>query len=247
MSHNFLKLNDSKSEIILFGSPNFTQAFHSELGTFAANVTQSARNLGVFFDPDISFNTQVTKVVQSCYFQIRNIAKIKSFLSHADLETVIHAFISSRLDYCNSVYSGMSKKNISRLQMVQNSAARLLTNTRKREHITPILATLHWLPVSFRIDFKILLITFKALHGLAPIYITEMLVPYRPVRSLRSADRALLVPPSTHRVTRGDRAFVARAPLLWNALPLALRQAESVDSFKKLLKTHLYVSAFPDF
>ena len=128
--------------------------------------------------------------------------------------------------------------------MVQNSAARLLTNTRKRDHITPILAALHWLPVSYRIDFKILLITFKALHGLAPVYIADLLEPHKPVRSLRSSDKALLDPPNTSCVTRGDRAFAARAPLLWNALPLNLRLAESVSSFKSLLKTHLYVKCF---
>ena len=100
------------------------------------------------------------------------------------------------------------------------------------------------LPVSYRIDFKILLITFKALHGLAPVYIADLLEPHKPVRSLRSSDKALLDPPNTSCVTRGDRAFAARAPLLWNALPLNLRLAESVSSFKSLLKTHLYVKCF---
>ena len=120
----------------------------------------------------------------------------------------------------------------------------LLTNTRKREHITPILATLHWLPVSYRIDFTILLITFKALHGLAPNYIIDLLEPYNPVRTLRSSEGALLVPPITRRVSRGDRAFAARAPQLWNSLPAALRLAESVDVFKTRLKTHLYIKCF---
>ena len=104
----------------------------------SANVKTSARNLGVIFDSNLSFNKHVTTVVQSCFFQLRNIAKIKPFLSTANLETVIHSFISSRLDYCNSLYSGLNKTTISRLQLIQNSA-RLLTNTRKREHITPIL------------------------------------------------------------------------------------------------------------
>lgn len=88
-----------------------------------------------------------------------------------DLQTVIHAFITSRLDYCNSLYFGLPKSSLDRLQLVQNAAARLLTGTRKREHITPVLASLHWLPVKFRIDFKILLYVFKALHGCAPQYI----------------------------------------------------------------------------
>ena len=244
MSQIFLQLNEAKTEIILFGPPNSTHPFHAELGTLSSNITTSARSLGVMFDPQISFNTHITKVVQSCYYQLRNISKIKSFISTTDLETVTHAFISSRLDYCNSLYSAINKKAISRLQMVQNSAARLLTNTRKRDHITPVLASLHWLPVNFRIDFKILLITFKALHGLAPSYIADLLKPYEPARCLRSADKALLEPAKINLVTQGGRAFSARAPELWNALPVALRRAETVSIFKSLLKTHLYIKCF---
>ena len=244
MSQNFLQLNEAKTEIILFGPPMSTLPFHAELGTLSSNITLTARSLGVMFDPQLSFNKQITTVVQSCYHQIRNIAKIKSFLSTTDLETVIHAFISSRLDYCNSLYSACNKNTISRLQMVQNSAARLLTNTKKRDHITPILAALHWLPVSYRIDFKILLITFKALHGLAPSYIKDLLVPYKPERNLRSANKALLEPPEVNLVTQGGRAFSARATVLWNTLPTGLRFADSVSSFKSRLKTHLYIKCF---
>src|SRR4029434_7347240 len=100
-----------------------------------------------------------------CFYQLRTIAKIKSFLSPKDLEKVIHSFISSRLDYCNSLCTGISHSSLSRLQLVQNAAARLVTGTRKRNHISPILASLHWLPVRFRVDFKVLLFVFKALSG----------------------------------------------------------------------------------
>ena len=128
MTQNFLQLNQSKSEIILFGPPSSTISLHSQLGPLSANVTPAARNLGVFFDSNLSFNKHVSTVVQSCYLQLRNIAKIKSFLSPPDLEIVIHALISSRLDYCNSLFYGLNKKVTSRLQLIQNSAARLLTN-----------------------------------------------------------------------------------------------------------------------
>ena len=129
----------------------------------------------------------------------------------------------------------------------QNSAARLLTRSRKYDHITPVLASLHWLPVCFRIDFKILLITFKALHDLAPAYISELLVPYVPSRSLRSSGSRLLFLPVSRLITKGDRAFSIRAPKLWNELPEEIRLTESLTIFKSLLKTHLYRRAFPDF
>ncbi|KAF7651423.1 hypothetical protein LDENG_00111240, partial [Lucifuga dentata] len=124
------------------------------------------------------------------------------------------------------------------------TAARLLTGFNRRHHITPILASLHWLPVRFRIDFKILLITFKAHLGLAPSYITEMLTPYESVRSLRSSGGTLLAVPKWRLKSKGDRAFAIRAPQLWNDLPEEIRLADSVPSFKSLLKTHFYRLAF---
>ncbi len=106
-----------------------------------------------------------------------------------------------------------------RLQRIQNAAAGLLTRTTRREHITPVLAVLHWLPVSFRIAFKILLLVFKAMSGLPPAYICDMLTPYGPGRCLRSSGGALVVIPKSRQVTKGDRTFAIWAPKLWNSLP----------------------------
>ena len=156
----------------------------------------------------------------------------------------MHAFISSRLDYCNGLYTTLSRSSLSRLQLVQNTAARILTNTPRRSHITPVLMGLHWLPIKARIDFKILLITFKALHGLAPVYILDLLPPKQNKRALRSSDKGLLEVPATNLKTKGDRAFAAVAPTLWNALPLPLKNAVSVERFKSMLKTHLFRQHF---
>ncbi|XP_042341014.1 uncharacterized protein LOC121942011 [Plectropomus leopardus] len=184
----------------------------------------------------------LSSVVKSSFFQLRQLAK--PILSRQHFETVIHAFVTTRLDYCNALYVGVSGSSVARLQMVQNAAARLLTGTRKHEHISPILASLHWLPIHFRISFKILLFTFKSLNGLAPPYLSELLQPYTPLRSLRSADQLLLSVPKTKRKLRGDRAFAVAAPKLWNDLPLHIRQASSLSVFKSHLKTHLFSLAF---
>ncbi|KAK0155946.1 hypothetical protein N1851_001518 [Merluccius polli] len=237
MAYNFLQLNNSKSEIILFNPP-CTITSPISLGPLSGNIKPTARNLGVILDSDLTFIPHINKVVQCCFLHIRTISKIKHFLSQPDLEKVIHTLIFSRLDYCNSLLTGINHKSLSRLQLVQNSAARLLTGFNRRHHITPVLASLHWLPVRFRIDFKIVLITFKARRGLAPEYITDMLT--------LSAGDALLNVPRSRLKTIGDRAFSTRAPRLWNDLPAEIRLAESVNSFKSLLKTHFYRLAFFD-
>lgn len=139
---------------------------------------------------------------------------------------------------------GFNQANLSRLQLVQNFAARLLTGTRRREHITPILSSLHWLPIRFRVDFKILLFVFKALHGLAPAYISDFIVPYSRVRSLRSEGQFQLFVPKTRLKSRGDRAFSVAGPKRWKALPPHIKTAPSVEVFKSCLKTHFYSLAF---
>ena len=112
--------------------------------------------------------------------------------------------MTTRLDYCNALYMWVSGSSIARLQLVENAAARLLISTRKYEHISPILASLHWLPVHFKINLKSILFVFKALNGLAPPYLSELLQPYIPSRSLRSADQLLLTEPRSRLKLRGE-------------------------------------------
>ncbi len=114
----------------------------------------------------------------------------------------VHAFITSRLDYCNSLYCGISKSQITRLQLVLN-LARFIQNSRKREHITLIPRALHWLPIQFRIDFKILLLVYKSLHNQATSYLSELLHFYTPTRGLRSSDQNLLLVPQSRLKRRG--------------------------------------------
>ncbi len=141
----------------------------------------------------LCFDSHIGQIVKSCFDQLRNIVRIRPSLNFADAETIIHAFITSRLDYCNSLYSGLPAKVINYLQRVQNSAARVLTCNKKS--ITPILHQLHWLPVPKRILFKLLVLVHKAYNGLAPQYQVGLVQPYVPARTLRSSNDNLLVVP----------------------------------------------------
>ena len=107
-----------------------------------------------------------------------------------------------------------------------------------------MLSSLHWLPVRYRIDFKILLFVFKSLYGLTPEYLSDLVRVHRPSRALRSADQMVLDFPPSLLKTRGDQAFAVTAPTLWNALPLAVRSANSLSIYKTHLKTHLFTLAF---
>ena len=174
MDISFLKLNDSKTEVIVFGHPDCLKDSVVALGPLASKNHPFIKSLGVTFDNNFKFDRQIGSVIKGAFFQLRILSKVKPYLSPKDLETVIHAFISSRLDYCNALYVGLDQHLLRCLQLVQNAAARLLTGTKKQDHITPVLASLHWLPVCFRIVFKILLFVFKFLNGLAPQYLTEL-------------------------------------------------------------------------
>lgn len=192
----------------------------------------------------LSFDQHIKELTQTSFFHLRNIAKLRSIVSQPELEQIIHAFISSRLDYCNSLFTCLSKSSLDHLQLIQNAAARLLTRSSRTTHITPILSSLHWLPIKFRIHFKVLLFIYRAMHGQAPVYICDLLCPYITSRSLRSSDQGLLAVPCSCRKTKGDRAFEVVPPTLWNALPSDICSAVSVDIFRRMLKTYLFKQAF---
>ena len=163
------------------------------------------------FDPDLSFESHL-KLISRTFFHLRNISKIRNVLTQKDAEKLVHAFVSSRLDYCNSLLSGSSSKSLRTLQLVQNATARVLTRTKKRDHISPVVASLHWVLVKSRIELKILLLTFKALNNMAPLYRKERIVPYQPTRALRSQNSGLLVVPKVSKSRVGASALSYQAP-----------------------------------
>ena len=165
-----------------------------QVGDEKIQPKSSARNLGVIIDQCLDLTDHVKKICVSCHYHLRNIAKIRRYLSEETAEILVHAFISSKLDNCNSLLYGFPKHLLNRLRSIQNTAARNVTlSTCKRfDHITPIMFKLHWLPLNYRIHFKILLLVYKCLNGLAPIYLSELLRYSISPRLLRSSSQNFL-------------------------------------------------------
>ena len=204
----------------------------------------SIRDIGVVIDDTMSMAVHVSRVCQVTYCQIRCIAKIRKCLTTAACKTIVHALVMSRVDYGNALLFGLPEMLLHKLQMIQNSAARLVTGTHGRDHITPVLFKLHWLPVRYRIEFKLLVLMYQAVHHLGPAYLTSLVTPYAPTRSLRSAAHRSLTIPRYNLQRYGRRAFSVAGPSLWNNLPLTIREAGTLTTFKSMLKTHLFRIAF---
>ncbi len=160
----------------------------------------------MILETDLSFSSHVKAVTKSAYYHLKNIARIRCFVSSQDLEKLVHAFITGRVDYCNGLLTGLPRRPLDSLQLIQNAAARILTRSRESEHITPVLRSLHWLPVTFRIDFKVFLLVYKSLNGLGPKYTADMLIEYKPNRPLRSLGSSQLEIPRVHTKQR-ESAF----------------------------------------
>jgi hypothetical protein len=217
LAKNKLKLNENKTEAILISSKYDTHLHDTDtiiIGQTTIALSNKVKDLGVILDKHLSMVAHISNMSSTASYAIRKIGKIRQYLDNKSTETLVHAFVTSRLDYCNSVLYGLPVSQLSRLQRVQNTAARLVTRTDRRSHITPVLRALHWLPIKDHITFKIALLTYKALHDdTAPAYLSDLVEWYDPPRMLRSSSTNLIKPrrPRTKQYSRGFD--VAGAPL----------------------------------
>ena len=186
-----------------------------------------------------NFDSLPKNICRSASYALYKIGRIRHFLNEKSTETLIHAFITCRLDQCNSLLYGLPDTHIARLQRIQNSAARLVTRTRSSEHITPVLRKLHWLPVKYRIMYKILILTYKCIHGAAPIYLQELIQEYKPCRNLRSSSQFNLVSTCVSTLSYGHRSFRKASADLWNKLPQHINTVRLLINSKPLLR-HIY-------
>ena len=187
-----------------------------------------------YFDSKLDLKSHISNICRTCHFQLRQLRTVRRSLQQEILKTLLHAFVSCRLD-CNYLFAGLPACGIAQLQSVQNAAARLFGEVSKYDTVTPVLRdVLHWLPIKERINFKIGVLTYNALN--APSYLSEMLVPVAVNPALRrniSADRGDLTVPRTKNTSYSDRSFAIVALMLWNSFPVELRYCSSITFFQK--------------
>ena len=203
MDGSRLKLNAEKTQLVWVGTRQQLEKVDIEtVDILESNVqvSSSVKDLGVLIDNSLSMSGHVNALTKSSFFQLRQIRTIKRRLPRHARETLIRAFVSSKLDYCNVLLYNINDGLLKKLQRVQNAAARLIFDARKNDHATPLLRDLHRLPVRRRIDYKLCSLVYKCLHDAAPEYLSTCCIPVADIpgrRHLRSASRFMVTVPRT--------------------------------------------------
>ena len=235
---HFMCINPDKTEILLACPPSLNKEvlikgilFQDQCIRFSDFV----KNVGVMIDKNLDLNKHVSHIVSHCYKILKDIGRIRKNLEKNHIENLVHAVISTRLDYCNSLLVNIDKDNLHKLQKVQNSAARLVLGRRHRESARLALRELHWLNVDARITFKVLLLVFKSIKGQCSDNLSFEFKNFngRP-------DDFLLLKTPNFKTKHGKRIFAYSGSRLWNALPVDLRMVEDIETFKKRIKTLLF-------
>jgi hypothetical protein len=247
MVQNKLKLNDDKTECLLIKKssqpdPSITSV---TIGDSKIPFSDCAKDLGFFVSSDeLCLDMQIKAMCQAANWQLRRIGSIRRFLTFEATKTLVCSLVLSRLDFHNALLSGCAQKYTDRLQVVQNSAARLIFRVRKRDHVSPLLRELHWLPIKARIQYKLCTLCYHFFDGTCPAYFDTLLSRYvcgRP-GNRSNADTRLLrqIRKDLNTVTIGERSFAHCGPEAWNSLPYHVRHKPTIASFRQELKTHLF-------
>src|SRR5258706_233923 len=261
MSANLLSLNPTKTEFLVIGLPQQLAKLNNPTITIQSNTTLApvakARNLGIIFDNQLGFAQQISALVSSCNYHIRDLRRVRMTLNLKTARMIATSLLQSKLDYCNSLYLNLPAHELNRLQLIQNSMARAVCIQSKFYHVSPTLQFLHWLKIKELIEYKVLSLTYSVIQYGKPLYLRNLLT-LQSSRSTRSSSLITLERPPTSSRKIENRSFYYTAPALWNALPAYLRHPSPSSSshdtpvialtrrqFLSRLKTHLFTHSFP--
>ena len=252
MNDRRLKMNANKTEIMVISHSNNIRSIKNDLGhevpfgNSTITLSEKFRNLGFIFDQTLSLSNHINITKQKAICGLINISHISTLIDKKHRLQLVHSLVLSHIDFCNSLYYGLSNTDLNPLQLILNSAARLIVNMPRfsRDRITPKCIDLHFLPIKARIEFKICLLTFKAIKYGKPSYLSDLLRPYMPESNVQLRSSGRLNEPVLSTLTSSERCFEYYAPRLYNRLPEYLKTINSVDCFKKNLKTHFFNKAY---
>ena len=182
MINNKLKLNKDKTEVLLCDPKKLCTSMpnHISIDNEKILFSTKAKNLGVVFDNMLSMDLHINHVSRMLYCELRRIGQMSGFLNETSMKTLMSAFLLSRLDYCNALFINLSEENLDKLQRCQNQAAKMVLKKKKRDHVTPLLIKLHWLPIRARIIYKTALFCFYCICSKAPSYLTNLTEVHNP-------------------------------------------------------------------
>ena len=247
MCANRLKMNDSKSELIVFGSKALLPKCHiNELVIDESSIdrTDVIKLLGVQLDQHLTLEKHISSKARVAAFGMHNLRKLRKYLDLNTSLKIANSLIFSHMDYANSLFVNLPKSSVWPLQRIQNQTAKIILGRSKFSSTTDALKQLHILPVHVRAEYKLVVLVFKCLHNLAPSYLANLIRRRESHYSTRSAGSCVLHVPFTRASTFRDRSFSVAGPKFWNRLPSDVRGCVTVESFKSKLKTYLYVRTF---
>jgi len=256
MSANFLKLNQSKTDLVVFNPsrrpfnvPLSNPSFEILFDDCIIESSPSTTILGIDLSSNIDLKSFIVSKCQSCNFHLRNLKHVKNCLNVKVRTMLVNNLILSKLDYGNAVLAACTVADLNALQVVMNNAVRFILDVGKRAHITPHLKKLHFLPVKQRILYKLCLIAFKVINKTAPLYLNDIFCCYEPtttmsLRQSTETDRDTHLLTYAHSNELSNKCIFKRLTSSWNSLPFTLRTVSDVNTFKKDLKTFFFKQAF---
>ena len=253
MVTNFMKLNESKTELLVIGKSLILKKFNLELtlkfGDTIITPTlckgDSWKSLGVLLDATLNMERQINSVKKKCCWTMTSLRTIRKYLNEKVKLMLVKQLIISKLDYCNSLYFNLPKKRLKKLQSVLNGGIRFIYNiTDRNEDLTPYYKKAHILPIEHRLFFKVCLLCFKVVNGIAPEYLCALVEiandDFRTSRTRAAEDNTLMKLPKMSRLKASNRRFSNYAPEAWNSIPKELRSIADPTAFKGKLKNYLY-------
>ena len=245
MSADMLKLNNEKTEFIMFGTNHQlkkTQSTSTRIAIGNTNVLaiDHACNLGFLMDNTLKNQSHINKLTSSTFNQLMNIRRIHLKLDWETTKYIIQALVISKLDYCNSLLLRSADYQLNKMQWIQNMACRIVCNLHKFNNVTSSMQGLHWLKIPYQIQFKIAHIMFKCLNDQAPKYLTDLLPSKQKTQQLHSSTSNRYPSILDRSSLAHNASFLAAGPRLWNGLPKNIRLQPSLDMFRSNLKTHLF-------